>query len=814
MSAHTRGRYRLSLRRQILTIALVPALMVSGILVWVVYRGTIQHGQQALAQHGLLLAAQLAATLELGLATGDWDQVPTVIDATIQPATQILNIPVRRVIVQDSAQRVLYRTPDPPRRGLSAANPSDLDPAPTDDLAIFTAPIYLNPLTLATPSAPPPRRLLGQVTLELAAAEVRAGWQRRFLQDLGLVALTLFGAMGVAYYTGQRLSSALHTVVDAIHRIKNGDLDVHLLPMDTHELGTLQEGVNLLAQTISRAQAVLAAELAKVRSEYQDTLEALHIQSRKAQQASQAKSLFLAKVSHEMRTPLYSIQGLVEQLLKTRREAAEAQTLRTLLAATATLYRHISDILDFTQLEKGKYAPTRAPLDLWAEVEAVITLLEPLATPRQLYLESWIQPGTPLTVRGDGKAFRTIVANLLANAIKYTETGGVTLSLGLGFPSKRPNASGTINIRVQVTDTGCGIPAHQRAAIFAPFEQLDGSLNRRFPGTGLGLSIVKNYCDLLGGRITVRDRSAGPGTTFTVWLPFQRLDDRDSGRPLESTPAWAGGRALVADERRSFRASAGSRLDRLGLAVAEWAMTPAALAEAPVTTPSYDVLVVQDLARLSPAALDAVIAGLRRWAHLLITLETHYDAEVAQRLQQAGIAAALWSGATDAHWQTALTTLLFSGGPDPPSPAAAPPAWLRAYLTGKTVLVVEDYAINRAIMSHQLHSQGLRVIEAGDGDAAVIQATQPGVDLVLMDIQMPGKDGITAIQEIRQHPAGARLPLLGFTASADKPTYRRILDAGADRVLTKPLSEVELIAAVYQALRAVAARDRIDGGPP
>ena len=185
----------------------------------------------------------------------------------------------------------------------------------------------------------------------------------------------------------------------------------------------------------------------------------MHIQSRKAQQASQAKSLFLAKVSHEMRTPLYSIQGLAEQLLKTRREAAEEQTVRTVLAATATLYRHISDILDFTQLEKGKYAPARAPLDLWAEVEAVITLLEPLATPRQLYLESWIQPGTPLTVRGDGKAFRTIVANLLANAIKYTETGGVTLSLGLGSPSKRPNASGTINIRVQVTDTGCGIPA-------------------------------------------------------------------------------------------------------------------------------------------------------------------------------------------------------------------------------------------------------------------------------------------------------------------------------------------------------------------
>jgi CheY-like chemotaxis protein len=314
------------------------------------------------------------------------------------------------------------------------------------------------------------------------------------------------------------------------------------------------------------------------------------------------------------------------------------------------------------------------------------------------------------------------------------------------------------------------------------------------------------------------DRPAGPGTTFTVWLPFQRLDDLDSGRPLEPTPAWVGWQALVADERRSFRASAGSRLVRLGLAVDEWAMTPTALAAAPLAAQPYDLLVVQDLARLTPDTLGAVIAGLHRWAHLIITLETHYDAEVAQRVQQAGVAAALWSGATGAQWQAALTALLFGGSPEPVPTAASSAEWLRTYLTGKTVLVVEDYAINRAIMTHQLQSHGLRVIEVGDGDAAVTQATQPGIDLVLMDIQMPGKDGIAAIQEIRQHPAGARLPLLGFTASADKPTYRRILDAGADRVLTKPLSEVELIAAIYQALRAcavppVAARDRTDGVP-
>jgi hypothetical protein len=306
--------------------------------------------------------------------------VPTVIDATIQPATQILNIPVRRVIVQDSAQRVLYRTPDPPRRGLSAANPSDLDPAPTDDLAIFTAPIYLNPLTLATPSAPPTRRLLGQVTLELAAAEVRAGWQRRFLQDLGLVALTLFGAMGVAYYTGQRLSSALHTVVDAIHRIKNGDLDVHLLPMDTHELGTLQEGVNLLAHTLARAQAVIwrSGTGQGARGIPGQALDALH-RSRRARPPNRPvrpKACSWPRSRTRCAPRCTRFRGWSEQLLKTTaRRGRGGQTLRTLLAAAAhPVPPHQRYSRLYTQLEKGKYAPTlrSALIGVGRKLEAVV----------------------------------------------------------------------------------------------------------------------------------------------------------------------------------------------------------------------------------------------------------------------------------------------------------------------------------------------------------------------------------------------------------------------------------------------------------
>ena len=193
------------------------------------------------------------------------------------------------------------------------------------------------------------------------------------------------------------------------------------------------------------------------------------------------------------------------------------------------------------------------------------------------------------------------------------------------------------------------------------------------------------------------------------------------------------------------------------------------------------------------------IAGLRGWAKVLVTLETRDAAEVTRRLPEAGPLLALWSGATRERWRTALARVWQdAAAAAAPAPAAAPPDLL---LAGCTVLVVEDYAINRVIMVNQLRGHGAQVREAGDGDAAVARAAEPGLDLILMDIQMPGKDGIAAIQEIRQSPAGARLPILGFTASADKPTHARILQAGADGVLTKPLGEADLVQAVRRALR-------------
>ena len=347
-----------------------------------------------------------------------------------------------------------------------------------------------------------------------------------------------------------------------------------------------------------------------------------------------------------------------------------------------------------------------------------------------------------------------------------------------------------------MTDTGCGIPADRLERIFAPFEQVDEALNRRHAGIGLGLSIVQGYGELLGGCVVVAS-TLGRGSTFTVEWPLRPAAEPISVRPAAADAFPAGRRALVADERASFRASVAARLAELGIAVETQAVSWRALVAAPAPEHPYDLLVVQNLAAHSGEAAVGAMTGRRGWATTVVTLETRYDAEIARRLPEAGPLLALWSGATRERWRAALARVWR----DAAASAAPIPSALPLLLAGWTVLVVEDYPINRTIMANQLRGHGARVLEAGDGDAAVTRAAEPGLDLILMDIQMPGKDGIAAIQEIRRLPGGARLPILGFTASADKPTHARILQAGADGVLTKPLGEADLIRAVRRAVR-------------
>lgn len=428
MPPFTRGSCGLGIHRQIMLIALAPALVVTGLLVFLVFQGNLQHSRRLLDQQGQLLAAQLAAALEYGLATGALEQLPTIVKAAVQPATAILGTPVRRVIVTDRDGHTLYRRlaaePVPPQpEGLA----EPVVTADEEDRARYVAPVLLQPLAFSAAASAP--RPLGEVAVELSVDVAQAHWRRRLVGDLSWVLLTFVGAVGLAHWTGRRLSDAIRRIAAAIQRIKNGDLAVRVRQTELNELGTLQEGVNLLADAIERGKARPTKRSLRSAPSTSGRWMPSGSSRERPNGPTGRKSLFLAKVSHEMRTPLYSIRGSIEQLLKTARDEAEARTLSTILAATDTLYRHISDILDFTQLEKGKYAPALAPLAVRDELDAAAASLEPLLVSRGLYLDVVVAPEVPATIASDGKAFRAILTNLLGNAVKYTEAGGIVVEM-------------------------------------------------------------------------------------------------------------------------------------------------------------------------------------------------------------------------------------------------------------------------------------------------------------------------------------------------------------------------------------------------
>ena len=282
-----RQRRRLNIHAKVLTIAIFPALVVTLILAVVVYHSSILQGHQALYRQAQMLTTQLAATLEYALSSGAMEQLPATVENTVRPAAEILQTRVESVKVIDAHDQGLYTAP-----------PLGRLPKQTDtffsawiavqqhNLQTFTAPIYLDPLAFLS-DVPQTKRYLGKVQVVIDTAPIKARLLKRFFWDMGLVLVTFAAALALAHGIGRRLSGAIREAAQAILLIKGGHLDVRLPHTETNEIGTLQEGVNLLAEAIANAKERLEAELAKVRGEYSQVLAALQRQTHEAKQANQ-----------------------------------------------------------------------------------------------------------------------------------------------------------------------------------------------------------------------------------------------------------------------------------------------------------------------------------------------------------------------------------------------------------------------------------------------------------------------------------------------------------------------------------------------
>ncbi|TGN39983.1 response regulator [Marinobacter confluentis] len=642
---------------------------------------------------------------------------------------------------------------------------------------------------------------MGNLTVTSSIETVYAEILDRALITLLFQSLfVMLGTLGLLLIVRFTLSRHLEAIADYAARL-NLDALIEPLrlkrrpPAKSDELSELEQALNTMRLQLLEDTLSLRQNSAQSQDERDEAVRANH-----------AKSQFLANVSHELRIPLQSVLGYANLLSDTPLDADQKEYVHTLLNASEGLSSIINDLLDISSMEAGKLVLENIPFDLRDTLNDLVHMLGARAREKGLALELRIDENLPWAMEGDPVRLRQVLLNLTSNAIKFTDSGHVLISIEV--LGRREN---TVRLRMSVEDTGVGINPEDVELVYEPYVQLGQRFQRQLPGAGLGLTISRQLVRLMDGTLDLESRP-GEGSTFWVELSLA-VAPESTAQSRPDTSMIRGKRILVVDSYELSRKITLEMLSRHDLSIEAVKSAGDALTsmrQAADANAAYDAIVLDGFVPdMDSDLLCRQIRGNRQWEHTrLLILSSNPQRGDAEHFRQAGADAFL----SKSLRESCLTPILHQLFADAVKNK-------RVFLTrfslqkvsdntrrqelpcGRMkVLLVEDNPVNRTLTQRLLEKLGCDVMTANDGEAASSLWQWHPFDLIFMDCVMPRVDGFEATRRLRQWEISQgrpRVPVVALTASAMEKDEELCREAGMDSFVAKPVN-IEMLRAVLE----------------